>query len=205
MDTDLIDRLTNTAAGDWQREAPVWLLAEHGHWLPQLDQKRLILHDTDEPYSRIRWQQVAAQARRTTLTLIGSGSEWQVLEIACALAGMPGMSWRSLASLDETNRRLVLHATAWAGGGRAWADRQFTPPNSPEISVELANHVLFHFGQGGYRPGSFTEQLLNTFAAADPMRAAQLREAFPAHGWAMHLAQNTEQGIAQLRVIASRS
>ena len=201
MDTDLIDRLTANAAGTLGEEAAVWLLAEHGHWLPELDRVGLIGNVQSATDTRIKWDIHGRKSEQ----MVGTASEWQVLYVAAGLASHRGMAMIHLTSLDEQNVRLVLHAIAWAARGRAWADQQVTPPAPPQITPELASHVLWFFNQGGMRPGSFTQRLLETFAAATPVNAMQLREAFPAHGWAMHLAQNTENGIAQLRTIAGES
>jgi hypothetical protein len=203
MDADLIDRLTATAAGTWSQEAAIWLLDQHGHWLPELERCGLIRDVTGS----ISLDTIIEGSIVEASGLIGTESEWQVLGVALALYRGDAIAacLRNLASLDEHNVRLVLHAIAWSARGKTWADRQFTPPESPQITPELASHVLWHFSAGGYKPGGFTEQLLLTFAMADPQRAAQLHAAFPAHGWAMHLAQNTEQGITQLRAIATTS
>lgn len=121
QNTDLADRLAATAAGSWSEEAAVWLLTEHGHWLPELERCGLI--DTvpwgvsDEMATSVNWERVNV----TTGELVGTMSEWRVLRIAGALGGAQSTQMYDLASLDETNRRLVLHAVAWAAGGLAWA------------------------------------------------------------------------------------
>nr|WTB35222.1 hypothetical protein OG781_42335 [Streptomyces sp. NBC_00830] len=120
--TDLAARLAERAAGAWQEEAAVWLLATHGHWLEELQRTELI-HDDTDGRSRIAWRQVAS----TCLSagdgpIVGTPSEWQVLRLACLLTGRHALSLANLSLLDETNKRLALHAVAWASGGRAWAD-----------------------------------------------------------------------------------
>lgn len=206
MTTDLAEALTITATayGDKREAAAVWLLTEHAHWIAELHRTGLIHTEADNPaYASIIWQQAATQCLLGPDAQIhGTPSEWQVLRVACMLTGRHALSMADLTSLDDTNVRLVLLAVGWAARGQQWAMGLFTPPATPQITFELANHVLWHFSQGGFRPGSFTEHLLLAFATADPMRRAQLMEAFPAHGWAMHLAQNTEGGIEQLRGIA---
>ncbi|WP_392749434.1 hypothetical protein [Streptomyces sp. LN590] len=119
--TALAARLAERAAGAWQEEAAVWLLATHDHWLPELERTGLI-HDDGDGY-RIAWRQVAS----TCLSagdgpLVGTPSEWQVLRLACLLTGRHALSLANLSLLDETNKRLALHAVAWASSGRAWAD-----------------------------------------------------------------------------------
>lgn len=115
----LADLLMWTAEGTFGEEAAVWLLDQHGHWLDELDRLDLIRHDSTG-YSFVRWDEF------TEARPVGTGSEIQVLNVAHALATANGSangvtSFRGLTSLDESNRRLVLHAIAWAMGGRAWA------------------------------------------------------------------------------------
>lgn len=120
--TDLATRLGERAAGAWQEEAAVWLLATHGHWLPELERTGLI-HDDGDGHSRIAWRQVAVACLSAgDGPLIGTLSEWQVLRLACLLTGRHALPLANLSLLDETNRRAALHAVAWASGGRAWAD-----------------------------------------------------------------------------------
>jgi hypothetical protein len=120
--TALSARLGGCAAGSWQEEAAVWLLAEHGHWLEQLQRTQLVIADADGR-SRIAWRQVASACLSAgDGPLIGTLSEWQVLRMACVLTGRHALSLADLCLLDETNKRLALHALAWASGGRAWAD-----------------------------------------------------------------------------------
>jgi hypothetical protein len=72
------------------------------------------------------------------------------------------------------------------------------------IPIETARHVLWVFGsEGGYRPGSFTQRLLELLAHADAVNAAKLAQAFPAEAAAVQLAQYDENGIAQLSAIAT--
>ncbi|MFJ9771160.1 hypothetical protein ACIRVF_07945 [Kitasatospora sp. NPDC101157] len=118
--TALAERLARTAAGTWGEEAAIWLLTEHGHWIEELDRLGLI---GEQPMAGggtatlIRWRQFTEDLRP-----VGTGSEIQVLNIARAPAWPDAATtFRSLASLDETNRRLVLHAIAWAAGGQGWA------------------------------------------------------------------------------------
>ncbi|MFJ1529693.1 hypothetical protein ACIOFV_14910 [Streptomyces mirabilis] len=119
--TALAARLGERAAGSWQEEAAVWLLAAHGHWLPELERTRLIQNDADGQ-SRIAWRLVASACLSAgDGPLIGSLPDWQVLRLACILTGRHTLSLAHLSSLDEPNRRLALHAMAWASGGRAWA------------------------------------------------------------------------------------
>lgn len=122
QDNDLTERLAATAAGTWGEEAAVWLLAEHSHWLPELERCGLI---DEMPMAGGGTATVvrfgAINPERTPM--VGTRSEWQVLRTAADLAGKPIDDWHAenLTSLDEDNRRLVLHAIAWGAGGRDWA------------------------------------------------------------------------------------
>lgn len=75
---------------------------------------------------------------------------------------------------------------------------------APGISSETARHVLFHYGSPlGYRPGSFTQKLMEAIDAADVVHTARLRSAYPDLVDAMALAANSRDGIAQLTAIAT--
>ncbi|WP_282790841.1 hypothetical protein [Streptomyces sp. CC224B] len=75
---------------------------------------------------------------------------------------------------------------------------------SPTIPAETARHVLWHFGQeGGHRPGSFTQRLMETFAAADMPNTAKLANAYPDYAAAFLAAQYDPDGITALQRIAS--
>lgn len=73
----------------------------------------------------------------------------------------------------------------------------------PTITPETANHVLFHFGRGGYQPGSFTTHLLSAFATADEVNFHRLADAFPEYGAAVAAIQYDPQGVTTLQAIAS--
>lgn len=75
---------------------------------------------------------------------------------------------------------------------------------APGISSETARHVLWHYGNPqGYRPGSFTQKLMEAIDAADVVHTARLRSAYPDMVDAMTLAANERDGIAQLTAIAN--
>lgn len=73
------------------------------------------------------------------------------------------------------------------------------PCPGTEPRQQDAAHVLWHYGEGGWEPGSFTKHLLRAFAAADPINFALLAVMFPHQARAMHLAKEHDDGIAQLR------
>lgn len=75
--------------------------------------------------------------------------------------------------------------------------------NSTAIPPETARHVLWHFGaDGGWQPGSFTQRLMEAFAAADVTHTARLAIAYPDYAAAFTAAQYDPDGIANLQRIA---
>lgn len=74
--------------------------------------------------------------------------------------------------------------------------------NQPTIPAETANHVLFHFGYGGYQAGSFTQPLIQAIAAADVINQEKLATVYPDYVAAVHAYQYDPNGIANLQRIA---
>jgi hypothetical protein len=70
------------------------------------------------------------------------------------------------------------------------------------IPSEVAAHVLFSQGHGGYPAGSFTTRLLDTWAYADDTNAARLAASWPKYGAAFDLMRQPD-GIARLTAIAN--
>lgn len=72
---------------------------------------------------------------------------------------------------------------------------------SPKVSVMVAQHVLWHFGDRelGLEPGHFTQRLLATMSAADSENRAKLAQVFPDVAHAFHSAQQEAWGIEWLR------
>ena len=59
-------------------------------------------------------------------------------------------------------------------------------PYNDEEKEQAARHILWTVGDPrGYRPGSFTEKLLETWAQADVRNKAKLSRAFPSLGDAL--------------------
>ncbi|MEU3342248.1 hypothetical protein [Streptomyces sp. NPDC006668] len=134
----LCARLGERAAGSWQEEAAVWLLATHGHWLPELQRTRLIDTDADGE-SRISWRNVAiACLNAGDGQLTGTVEAWQILRLACVLTGRHVLSLANLFVLDEQNKRLALHAMAWAAGGRVWAASLGLLPPACDVGTETS-------------------------------------------------------------------
>lgn len=75
----------------------------------------------------------------------------------------------------------------------------------PTIPPESARHVLWHFGQdGGWQPGSFTQRLMDAFAAADMTHTARLAKVYPDYAAAFLAAQYDPDGMQLLKDIAER-
>ncbi|MDX3354714.1 hypothetical protein PV703_15650 [Streptomyces sp. ME01-24h] len=74
--------------------------------------------------------------------------------------------------------------------------------SSPIVTPETANHVLWHFGRGGYQPGSFTQKLLELICAADLDNKAKLARVFPEYVHCVLAIEYDPDGAAQLQAIA---
>ncbi|MFH8627813.1 hypothetical protein ACH4A8_39000 [Streptomyces vietnamensis] len=74
---------------------------------------------------------------------------------------------------------------------------------STPITPDTARHVLWTFGRdGGFRPGSFTQKLIELIAMADQANTVRLGASFPEVTKAVALAKYSEDGIDQLQQIA---
>lgn len=73
-------------------------------------------------------------------------------------------------------------------------------PGAP-IGPEVAAHVLWHYRQLGYPPGSFTSDLIRAIAGADPGNRRLLARAFPDYVRAVSLAADDPGGIDRLRQV----
>lgn len=71
------------------------------------------------------------------------------------------------------------------------------------ITIDAANHVLYHVREGGYPPGGFITALLEAWDRADLDNSARLAIAFPAYGAALALYLRDPAGVQQLRIIAN--
>ena len=71
------------------------------------------------------------------------------------------------------------------------------------ITAEQAAHVLWHFDEGGYQPGSFVQHLLRAFTSADLTNRHVLADTYPAYGVAVDAAANHPDGITWLQRIAA--
>ncbi|MEU6661209.1 hypothetical protein [Streptomyces sp. NPDC046821] len=73
----------------------------------------------------------------------------------------------------------------------------------PTITTDTARHVLWVFGRdGGFRPGTFTQKLLELLAYADEQNTSKIASAYPVEAAAVRLAKYDEAGITTLQAIA---
>ncbi|MFI2349751.1 hypothetical protein ACH492_22390 [Streptomyces sp. NPDC019443] len=76
---------------------------------------------------------------------------------------------------------------------------------TPTIPAETANHVLFHFGYGGYQAGSCIESLITTIDRADEDNRDKLALGFPEYVAAVVAIKYDPNGVANLQRIAGGS
>ena len=72
-------------------------------------------------------------------------------------------------------------------------------PEVAPITPDVAAHVLWHYRQIGYPPGSFVSALIKTIAGADIGNRRLLARGFPDYVRAVELAAETVGGIDTLR------
>ena len=71
------------------------------------------------------------------------------------------------------------------------------------ITPTAAAHVLWHYGEGGYKPGAFIASLIAAIAKADRPNRARLALGFPEYVAACELADRTPGGLETLNNIAA--
>ena len=121
-DLDLVEvenALLRAAVGDYSAEAAVLLLANAGHWLPQLQGAGLICLlgdvDGDGLWAQVAWPDLDAALRAGHIG--GSSSQLRLLRAAASLAeGHPVDLGDLAAGLDRDGLALLLAAVAHAGG-----------------------------------------------------------------------------------------
>jgi hypothetical protein len=121
-DLDLVEvenALLRAAVGDYSAEAAVLLLANAGHWLPQLQGAGLICLlgdvDGDGLWAQVAWSDLDAALRAGRIG--GSSSQLRLLRAAASLAeGQPVDLGDLAAGLDRDGLALLLAAVAHAGG-----------------------------------------------------------------------------------------
>ncbi|MFF8902602.1 hypothetical protein ACF082_34610 [Streptomyces lydicus] len=158
-------------------------LGAHEWLLAQLEQARSIAVRLEQENARLSAEQQTLAARATRV----AESHQRFIE------DHPDPGAEALCAQYELAQTLV----------RIEEKSQPEPGAEPEVPWVTARHVLWTFSEdGGMRPGSFTQQLIDTCARADVMQLARLAQAYPAEAHAVHLAKNTEDGIARLQAIA---
>jgi hypothetical protein len=70
------------------------------------------------------------------------------------------------------------------------------------ITPEVANHVLSHYGRGGYQAGSLIEQIIKAIDMADPANRDKLALGFPEYVAAVVAIQYDPAGVSNLTAIA---
>lgn len=72
-----------------------------------------------------------------------------------------------------------------------------------QIAPEIAAHVLFHFGTGGWPASGFKSKLVELIATADVVNRGLLALGFPGYVAAFNLAQMSDSGTATLQAIVA--
>jgi hypothetical protein len=124
-DLDLVEvenALLRAAVGDYSAEAAVLLLANAGHWLPQLQGAGLICLlgdvDGDGLWAQVAWSDLDGALRAGRIG--GSSSQLRLLRAAASLAdGQPVDLGDLAAGVDRDGLALVLAAVAHAGGSHS--------------------------------------------------------------------------------------
>jgi len=129
IDLDLLDvesALLRAAVGDYAVEAAVLLLANSGHWLPQLQAAGLIAIALDEdadggPWAAVQWSDLDGALR--TGVISGGSGQLRLLRAAAGLAeGQPLDLADLTAGVDRPELTLLLAALAHAAGSHEHED-----------------------------------------------------------------------------------
>ena len=131
---DLESAMLRTAIGDYASEASVLLLANAGHWLPELAAADLIAVDYDDDpagpptgqppgigWAAVTWVDVDPALRAGRIT--GSTGQLRILRAAASLADGQPLDLGDVASgLDRRHLQLLLAAVSHAGGSHEHRD-----------------------------------------------------------------------------------
>jgi hypothetical protein len=124
---DVESALLRAAVGDYAAEAAVLLLANSGHWLPQLQAARLITIALDGeavddgPWAAVQWGDLDRALR--TGAISGSSGQLRLLRAAASLAdGQPIDLADLTAGVDRPELTLLLAALAHAAGSHEHRD-----------------------------------------------------------------------------------
>ena len=127
---DVESALLRAAVGDYTAEAAILLLANFGHWLPQLKAADLITVE-DDPAGGDRWAQIQWEDLPPALaagTIFGSNGELRVLRAAASIVDGQPLDLGDVASgLDRRGMTLLLAAIAHAGGSHEHREEIFDP------------------------------------------------------------------------------
>ena len=127
---DVESALLRAAVGDYTAEAAILLLANFGHWLPQLRAVDLISVEAD-PATGDRWAQIQWEELQPALAegrIFGSSGEVRVLRAAASLVdGQPADLGDMASGLDRRGLTLLLAAIAHAGGSHEHREETFDP------------------------------------------------------------------------------
>jgi len=135
---DLESALLRAAVGDYALEAAVLLLAESGHWLPQLQAAGLIAIALDGdaadggPWAAIQWSDVDRAVRGGGIP--GGSGQLRLLRAAASLAdGQPVDLADLTAGVDRAELTLLLAAVAHAAGSHEHSAHGDGPPPGPVV------------------------------------------------------------------------
>ena len=151
IDLDLLDlenALLRAAVGDYAVEAAVLLLADSGHWLPQLQAAGLVALDVDVdeggPWAAVQWTDLDRAVRSGAVT--GSGGQLRLLRAAASLAdGQPIDLADLTAGLDRPDLTLLLAALAHAAGSHEHRSGDLDPDGPPDDGQLLGPVVAWPF------------------------------------------------------------
>lgn len=105
--------VNNWADGDLHSMAAAWLLIQHGHWLPLLDEHGYLdrWRRNDVHYAAPKLIAALDDLEAGSHRLYASGSEHRILALAASLAAghKVSLSW-VLDQLDRNNARLAMEA-----------------------------------------------------------------------------------------------
>ena len=150
IDLDLLDvesALLRAAVGDYAVEAAVLLLANSGHWLPQLQGAGLIAIALDGdadggPWAAVQWAELDGALR--TGAISGSGGQLRLLRAAAGLAdGQPVDLADLTAGVDRPELTLLLAALAHAAGSHEHADVVRPFDGAPDARLPLGPVVAW--------------------------------------------------------------
>ncbi|HZX38002.1 MAG TPA: hypothetical protein VFF37_06650 [Streptomyces sp.] len=134
--------------------------------------------------------------KRTLTGVLVMRREEAVELVARISAGEPEAG-QTLVRLVGGEARAVWAALSASGAGAA------TPA---WMTVRVAAHVLWHYGDRGYpamEPGGYIGRLIALIASADRVHRSTLGQVYPAYVAAVVIASDRDMGMATLRDVAA--